>query len=76
MPALLPPDEEEVASQTNLTPWGRKVGYEPADREEIGQLAALPFLTYPETPLLSKKLSVATFPQVSAGFLSRRSVVL
>ena len=63
MPSLPPPAKED-ASQSNLTSWGGQVGYETASKEQMSQLAALPFLTYPGTPLLSKKLSVDAFPQV------------
>ena len=71
MPALLSPAEESVASSSDLASWGKKVGYEAAGKEKMGQLAALPFLNYPGTPLLSKQLSVAAFPEVGVSPLIR-----
>ena len=68
MPGVTPAHglDEQEAAPSGL--WAKNVGYKAANRQEMRALAAVPFLSYPSTPLLLKELSAGTLPQVCSAY--------
>ena len=68
MPGVTPAQglDEQEAAPSGL--WAMKVGYKAASKQEMQALAALPFLSYPSTPLLLKELSAQALPQVCSAY--------
>ncbi len=65
MPAISTLDEEESGAESEAGLWAQKVGYATASKDEMRQLAEIPFLSYPGVPLFRKQLSVHALPEVS-----------